>query len=142
MGTRMRAGAAIVVAAALTVAIAGCTPQQETQASAEAGLCGALAAFGSSVDALTALDPQTASIENVQAARDDIEAAWNDVVASAGDVSEADQAALEDAWDGVRQSIDDFPTDVPVADGLTQVQAAAADVQSAREEMENGVGCS
>ena len=136
-----RAGAAIGIAVALTVVVVGCTPQQETQASAEADLCQSLAAFGSSVDALTALDPQTASIEDVQAARDDIDAAWNDVVAASGDVSEADRAALEDAWNGVAQSIDDFPTDEPVADGLAQVQSAAGAVQSAREEMANGVGC-
>jgi hypothetical protein len=141
MQVSSRARTAIGIAAALMVIVVGCTPQQETQASAEANLCQNLAAFGSSVDALIALDPQTATIEDVQAARDEIDAAWNDVVASAGDVSEADQAAVEDAWNGVAQSIEDFPTDQPVADGLAQVQAAAGDVQSAREEMENGAGC-
>ena len=124
------------------LAIVGCTPQQETQASAEAALCASLSAFGDSLQTLEDMDPATASVEDVQAARADIQSAWDDVVEQAADIPEADQAAVDSAWSGVAQAIDDFPTDAPIEEGLTAVQESASGVRSAYQEMSNGVGCS
>ena len=91
--------------------------QQESQPSAEAAVCASVSAFGTAIQDFRDLDPATASIEDVQAARDDIQAAWDQVKSEATDLTEADEAAVDEAWNGVAQSIDDFPSDEPIEDG-------------------------
>ena len=118
-----------------------CMDQQESQPSAEAAVCTSVAALGTALQDFRDLDPASASIEDVQAARDDIQAAWDQVKAEATDLNEADEAAVDDAWNGVSQSIDDFPTDEPIEDGLASVQEATGEVQTAYQEMADGLGC-
>jgi hypothetical protein len=115
--------------------------EQESQPSAEAAVCASVSAFGTALQAFRDLDPATASIEDVQGARDDIQAAWDQVKSEATDLSEADEAAVDEAWNGVAQSIDDFPSDEPIEDGLASVQDAAGDVQTAVQEMADGLDC-
>jgi hypothetical protein len=125
----------------LVLFVASACAQQESQPSAEAALCASVSAFGTSIQDFRDLDPATASIEDVQAARDDIQTAWDQVKSEATDLSEADEAAVDTAWNGVAQSIDDFPSDEPIEDGLATVQDAAGDVQTAFQEMADGLGC-
>lgn len=137
---RIRFFTATGVGLVLLVATA-CTEQQDSQPSAEAAVCQSVAALGTALQDFRDLDPATASIDDVQAARDDIQAAWDQVKAEATDLSEADEAAIDDAWNGVAQSIDDFPTDEPIEDGLASVQEATGAVQTAHQEMADGLGC-
>jgi hypothetical protein len=130
---------AVVAVAALV--LAGCT-QEQSQASAEADLCASLATFGGSLQAFQDLDPASASIEDVEAARDDIQEAWDGVAAAAADVSEADEAALETAWSDLADDIDNIPQDEPIADVLTGLQSTADDVRGVYQEMADGSGCS
>ena len=116
--------------------------EQESQPSAEAAVCASVSAFGTAVQDFRDLDPATASIEDVQAARDEIQAAWDQVKSEATDLNEADEAAVDEAWNSVAQSIDGFPSDEPIEDGLATVQDAAGGVQTAFQEMADGVGCS
>ena len=125
----------------LVLLVATACQEQESQPSAEAAVCASVSAFGTAIQDFRDLDPATASIEDVQAARDDIQTAWDQVKDEAVDLSDADETAVQDAWDGVVQSIEDFPTDQPVADGLSGVQDAAGDVQTAVDEMRDGMGC-
>ena len=129
-------GAAIV----LVVATA-CTEQQESQPSAEAAVCGSVTALGTALQDFRDLDPATASMDDVEAARDEVQAAWDQVKSEATDLNEADEAALDEAWNGVSQSIDEFPTDEPIEDGLAAVQEATGAVQTAHQEMADGLGC-
>jgi len=131
---------AIGVGLVLLMATA-CTDQQESQPSAEAAVCTGVAALGTALQDLRDLDPASASIEDVEAARDDVQAAWDQVKAEATDLNEADEAAVDDAWNGVAQSIDDFPNDEPIEDGLASVQDATGEVQTAYREMADGLGC-
>ena len=87
--------------------------------------------LGTAVQDFRDLDPATASIEDVQAARDDIQAAWDQVKSEATDLNEADEAAVDEAWNSVAQPIDGFPSDEPIEDGLASVQDAAGGVQTA-----------
>jgi hypothetical protein len=125
----------------LVLLVATACQQQESQPSAEAAVCASVSAFGTSIQDFRDLDPATASIEDVQAARDDIQAAWDQVKSEATDLTEADEAAVEEAWNSVSQSIDDFPSDEPIEDGLASVQDAAGGVQTAFQEMADGLGC-
>jgi hypothetical protein len=130
-----------VTGATLVLLVATACQQQESQPSAEAAVCTSVTALGTALQDFRDLDPATASIEDVQAARDDIQAAWDQVKSEATDLSEADEAAVDDAWNSVSQSIDEFPTDQPIEDGLTSVQDATGNVQTAFDEMANGLGC-
>ena len=125
----------------LVLAVATACTEQESQPSAEAAVCASVAAFGTAVQDFRDLDPATASIEDVQAARDDIQAAWDQVKSENTDLSEANEAAVDEAWNGVAQSIDDLSSDEPIEDGLASVQAAAGDVQTAFREIADGLGC-
>jgi gamma-glutamyl:cysteine ligase YbdK (ATP-grasp superfamily) len=139
---RNRNGLFAAMGAALVLIVAtACTEQQESQPSAEAAVCTSVAALGTALQDFRDLDPATASIDDVQAARDEIQAAWDKVTAEAVDLDEADEAAVQDALDGVFQSIDEFPTDEPIEDGLASVQDATGDVQTANQEMADGLGC-
>ena len=137
--SRARFFAAMGLAIALLAATA--CMEQESQPSAEAAVCASVSALGASLQDFRDLDPATASIEDVQGARDDIQAAWDQVKSEATDLTEADEAAVDQAWNGVAQSIDDFPSDEPIEDGLASVQDAAGDVQTAFQEMADGLGC-
>jgi gamma-glutamyl:cysteine ligase YbdK (ATP-grasp superfamily) len=139
---RNRNGLFAAMGATLVLIVAtACTEQQESQPSAEAAVCTSVAALGTALQDFRDLDPATASIDDVQAARDEIQAAWDKVTAEAVDLDEADEAAVQDALDGVFQSIDEFPTDEPIEDGLASVQDATGDVQTANQEMADGLGC-
>jgi hypothetical protein len=130
----------IIAIAALT--LVACTEAAPSnQADAEQALCDSLTAFGTSLTAFRDLDPATASVEDVETARDDVQEAWVAVQAAAGDIDEADDTAVDEAWQGVSDSVDEFSTDVPISEALVPVQDAAGDVQSAYEEMRDGVGC-
>jgi len=125
----------------LVLFVATACMEQESQPSAEAAVCASVSAFGTAVQDFRDLDPATASIEDVQAARDDIQAAWDQVKSEATDLTEADEAAVDEGWNGVSQSIDEFPSDEPIEDGLASVQDAAGGVQTAFQEMADGLGC-
>ena len=134
--------ATVGIAAVAVFALSACTqPSPTTQADAEGQLCTDLDAFSASLTALTDLDPATASVEDVQAAQASVQSSWDTVKASAADVSEADDTAVEAAWQGVVTAINDIPTDVPMSEALDPVQTAADGVRSAYDEMRNGVGC-
>jgi hypothetical protein len=126
--------------ATLIFVLAACT-QEQSQASAEADLCGSLTAFGDELQAFEDLDPATASVEDVEAAREGIDAAWEDVAAAAQDVSEADEAALDAAWGELSSDLQNIPTDQPIADVLGDLQSTAGDVRGVYQEMADGSGC-
>jgi hypothetical protein len=134
--------AAFAITALAVMTMAACTEAAPTdQADAEAALCDSLATFTTSLEEFRDLDPATASVEDVQAARGDIQEAWDAVRAAAADVPEADDAAVDAAWQEVATAIDDFEPDVAISEALVPLQEAAGEVQTARDEMRDGLGC-
>ncbi len=130
----------LMVGALAFVLVVACN-QASDQPSAEQALCDSLAAFGDSITAIGDLSPDTASIDDLNAARDASQEAWDQVKADAANVSAADDAALEQAWNGLADAITGFPTDVTISDALGQIQSAVDGVQSAYGEMRDGLGC-
>ena len=87
----------------LVLVVATACMEQETEPSAEvARLRAAFPPSGRAVQGFRDLDPATASIEDVQAARDEIQAAWDQVKSKATDLNEADEAAVDEAWQRCR----------------------------------------
>jgi hypothetical protein len=142
MGLRSRSLAAI---AALSLALVvgacsgGSTPSP--QPAAEAATCTAIQAWSDEMRAFAALDPATATAEDVAAQRDAITTAWDAVQASLTDVKASDKAAVEAAWAGLETALKNIPTDVPVADAIAGVKAAAVPIKVAYKEMADGMSC-
>jgi len=142
MSLRSRSLAAI---AALSLAVivgacsGGATPS--SQPDAEAATCSALQAWSDEMRAFAALDPATASADDVAAQRDAVTTAWDDVQASLTDVKASDKAAVEAAWAGLQVALKNIPSDVPIADAINGVKAAAVPIKAAYKEMADGMGC-
>lgn len=111
------------------------------QANANEALCASLATFRSSVEDLLALDPSTASLDDVKAARRDIEQAWADVLSTAGETVISAQTDVEDAWSGLAEAVDDVRSDEPISEALASIRAQAEEVQAAYAGIADDVGC-
>ena len=142
MGFRNRS-LAIIGALSLAVVVSACSggATPTPQADAEAAVCTALQVWSDEMRAFAALDPATASADDVAAQRDAISAAWDDVQASLTDVKASDKAAVEAAWAGLQVALKNIPSDVPIADAINGVKAAAVPIKAAYKEMADGMGC-
>ena len=67
--------------------------------------------------------------------------AWDDVQASLTDVKASDKAAVEAGWAGLQAALKNIPSDVPIADAINGVKAAAVPLKAAYKEMADGMGC-
>ena len=56
-------------------------------------------------------------------------------------ISSADAAAVEAGWASLEAALKDIPTDVPIAQAITGVKAAAVPLKAAYREMADGMGC-
>jgi hypothetical protein len=111
------------------------------QADAEAQACDAIQAWSDEMKALGAMDAATASVDDVRVQVDEIRVAWTAVLTSLQAVEVTDEQAVMAAGEQLETGIDDFQTDVPVADAIANVQAAAQPLKDTYQEMANGLGC-
>ena len=142
MGLRSRS-LAIIGALSLAVVVGACSggATPSPQPAAEAATCTALQAWSDEMRAFVGLDPTTASAEDVAAQRDAVTTAWDDVQASLTDVGVSDKAAVEAGWAGLEAALKSIPSDVPIADAIDGVKAAAVPLKAAYKEMADGMGC-
>ena len=91
--------------------------------------------------ALTTMDTNTASVDDVKAQVIKIKTAWSDVKKSLQEVDAADEQAMADAGKDLETAVDNVQTDVPVAQMVDSVQTAAEPIRNAYKEMANGLGC-
>jgi hypothetical protein len=135
--------AMIIGALSLAVVVGACSggATPSPQPAAEAATCSALQAWSDEMSAFAALDPKTASADDVAAQRDAVTTAWDAVKASLTDVKASDKAAVEAAWAGLQAALKNIPTDVPIADAINGVKVAAVPLKAAYKEMANGMGC-
>src|SRR5262245_35058444 len=144
-GGVMRRGVLILLvvgaAAAILIGIYAVT-RPESQADAEANFCSSLESLDSDVQALTALDPATASQSDYQDAVDSIEGAWDDVKSDASDLASVDMSTLDSSWDSFKSSVDDVPDDASVSDALTDVKSSAESFGSTVKSTLAGPDCS
>jgi len=142
MGLRSRS-LAIIGALSLAIVVGACSggATPSPQPAAEAATCTALQGWSDEMRAFAALDPATASAEDVAAQRDAVTTAWDAVQASLTDVGASDKAAVEAGWAGLEAALKSIPSDVPIADAIDGVKAAAVPLQAAYKEMADGMGC-
>ena len=83
----------------------------------------------SSFTTLTSLNPSTASKDTVQSDIDAIQSDWSTVKSDASNLSDANQQALDSAWDSFQSSVSD----------LTGGSGSTEDVQNAAKGLESAV---
>lgn len=111
------------------------------QAEAEAQACAAIQAWSDEMRALGAMDASTASVDDVRVQVDEIRVAWTAVLTSLQAVEVTDEQAVMTAGEQLETGIDNFQTDVPVADAIANVQTAAQPLKASYQEMADGLGC-
>lgn len=128
-----------VLVGLMVLATAACsseTPEQNTEQA-----CGAAEQLTVALDNFdTTLTPD-ATVDEVVAARDDVRAAWQELDAAAGDVAQDRGQALDDAWDGLQESIDDVGGDASISDAVESLRDEAVEVQAARDALADDLGC-
>ena len=127
--------ARLAVVAAVLFLVAACS-QPSDQGGAELALCDSRL---TSVQAIA--DPIRRRFGGGRPSADAAQTAWDQVAADAAAVSSADDAALASAWNDLAQTINDLPTDAPIADNWATVQSGIDNVQSVFVEMHDGLGC-
>jgi hypothetical protein len=120
---------------------AGDTAGSSGQTAAEVKACDAIQTWSDEMRALTTIDTNTASVDDVKAQVIKIKTAWSEVKNALHEVDQADEQAMADAGKGLETAVDNVQTDVPVAQMVDNVQTAAEPVRNVYKEMANGLGC-
>jgi hypothetical protein len=112
--------------------LAGCGDDDDDASDvgeANTEFCDDLAAYGTSVSALAALDPATATLEDYESAADEVRSTHESMVDSAGELREAEWENLEAQADALRDQLRDAPDDVAVQAILDEARTQADTVQ-------------
>ncbi|QES46750.1 hypothetical protein DEJ50_01640 [Streptomyces venezuelae] len=125
--------AAAVAAAAL--ALSACTsddssPQEEATQAAQQ-LCTDLNLLKADTAKLTALNPASATKDQLKDAYDAVQTDWENVKKSAADLREAERDALEDAAGDLKSGYEDLPGDTTGQQAVTQLQPQAQKLDQA-----------
>ena len=132
---------AVVAAMLLVGLLAACGgDDDEDSADAEAQLCEDLQAFDTAVAGLAALDAN-ATVDQVEEAWAGVQEAFEEVEQSAGDVEAARLDDLDAAYDNLDQALGDINDDTVIADAVTAIQADAASIDAAWDQLFASVNC-
>src|SRR5262245_13891072 len=74
-----------------------------SQSRAETQYCNALDGLQGSLSALTSLDPQSASKDQVQSDVDAVQSAWSSVKSTGASVHDDNQSNLDNAWNSFQK---------------------------------------
>lgn len=129
-------------AAAILVGIWAASRDGESQADAQQAFCSSLSTLDSSVEALTNLEPTSASQSDYESAVSTIESDWDQVKTDASDLASIDMSTLDDAWDSFTSAVDDVPDDASVSDALSDVKSSADSLVSTTKSTLTGPDCS
>ena len=129
-------------AAAILIGIWAASRDGESQADAQQAFCSSLSTLDSSVEALTNLEPTSASQSDYESAVSTIESDWDQVKTDASDLASIDMSTLDDAWDSFTTAVDDVPDDASVSDALSDVKSSADSLVSTTKSTLTGPDCS
>jgi PBP1b-binding outer membrane lipoprotein LpoB len=127
---------ALVLAMAFVVAACSSSTEDSVET-----YCDDLGTLQTSLQSLAALDA-TATIDQVNEAKDAVKSAYDATVASAQDVDDAVLSDLEDAQGTWQDSIDAIPGDATVDQALQALQAADATYLTSVNSTMEKVSCS
>ena len=108
-------------------------------AQANAAFCQDLAAYGTALGSLIALDPATATKADYSAAVDDVTSAREEMVSAGKDLTEAEWTNLQTQVEDLTGQLKDAPDDVTVSSILSDANAQAATVQASVASLNTAV---
>ena len=127
-------------------ALGACGDDDDTTAStvgpvaqANAAFCQDLAAYGTALGSLIALDPATATKADYSAAVDDVTSAREEMVSAGKDLTEAEWTNLQTQVEDLTGTLKDAPDDVTVSSILSDANAQAATVQASVASLNTAV---
>jgi hypothetical protein len=115
------------------------TPPSQEQA--EQAVCASIATMRVEIRKLDALDPSTATVEDVQRQEAAIRGAWSAVQASVQAVGVADKTAVLAAGQAFQATVDGMSPGMSAADRGATIHGALAPLQATFKQMEDGLGC-
>ena len=130
------------IGGAVLIGIWAVSKEESSQADAQGAFCSSLSSLESSVQALVALDPTSASKDDYESAVDDIESSWDDVKSDASNLVSVDMSTLDSAWDSFKSAVDNVPDDASVSDALNDVASAAQSLVNTVQGTLAGPDCS
>ncbi|NBE56812.1 hypothetical protein [Streptomyces boluensis] len=137
------AGAVCAVLALSTTACSDSDSSPEDEATKAASeLCENLGELKADNQKLAALDPATATKEQVQDAYDDVKDDWNDVKGNLSALSSAKRDAVQGASDDLRQASEDVPGDTTAQQTLTDLKPQIDKLATTVSDASTSLKCS
>jgi prophage DNA circulation protein len=138
----MRKAIVLLVAAVLLVPLllvaAGCG--EESTEDAKKQLCEDLQGLQTALVGLTDISLES-SVDDLQANQKAVEDAWNKVVDSASKVADAQINDLKDAVNGLVDTIENIPSGTTISEALELITAQLSQVESAWAELTSSLNC-
>ncbi len=120
----------LALIAAGTVTACGDDDDESDVADANSAFCDDLAAYATSLGALAALDPATATKSDYDSAADEVRSTREDMLDSAADLGEAEWENLQTQAETLVDQLQDAPDDQAVGAILEEAKPQAATVQA------------
>ena len=102
----------------------------QSQAVAQDQYCRSLDDLSSSVQALTGLDPSSATKDDFQSDVSAVQNAWDDVKSNAKQLSGANVSALDSAWSDFEDAVESVPGSASVSDAEQTISDSAKGLES------------
>lgn len=133
---RRTTGALVGLTLLVTAACSGETPEENTQEA-----CGAAEQLTVALDEFDMTLRPDATVDEVQAAREEVRTAWEELDEAADDVAQDRGQALDDAWSGFAESVENLGGDETIAGAVDSLRDDAVAVQEARDAVAEDLGC-
>lgn len=131
-----------VIAVVVVVVVVVNKNNEPSKAEAASTLCGSLKTLGTSVTALTQLDPSSTSKDQVQSDINTIKSDWNQVKTDAQDVKNAPTGDLDSAWSNFTSTVKGVPNASSVQDAVDSVKQSGQQLASAVKSTASQLSCS
>ncbi|MFD3805443.1 hypothetical protein ACFWSF_28095 [Streptomyces sp. NPDC058611] len=116
------------------------SPSEEaTKAASE--LCTDLSLLKADNAKLKALNPATATKDQVKDAQQAVQDDWNSVKENVSQLREAERSAVQNAAEGLKKGYEDLPGDTTGQDALTQLQPQIQQLDQATTAAATGLKC-
>jgi hypothetical protein len=135
-----RIAAILLLALAVSAAVAACGSNKESPAEAKQNLCASLDNFAASVVALQGLGLSSSSDE-IKASLDKVDQAWNQVVDDAKDVKTANTDNIRSTYDDLKNAVENRPTDEPLTQVIAGLQPKLTAFAEAWKEFASSIDC-
>jgi hypothetical protein len=119
---------ALVVVGIGVAIVIGLTGQ--SQSVAQRQFCDSLDSLNSSLQALTALDPATATQSEFESDASAVRNAWTDVKEQAAGLKDVNMNALDESWDAFANALQELPSTDSVSQAEQSIASAADGMQS------------